>query len=223
MPGVVAVLDGHQLTGDGIGNIICGWMVHSKDGSPMNMGAWSALATDTVRYVGDAVCVVIADDERHRAHGGRGRRDRLRRAGSRRGLARRDEAPARRRSTPRRPATSSSTGRSATRAATDAAFADAANVVEIDIRNNRLVALADGNARRARRLRRGRGPFHAAHDERRTRTSRRLVLSAFYQVAPEHKLRVIAPDVGGGFGAKIYIYPEEIVCLWAVARRPACR
>ena len=43
----------------------------------------------------------------------------------------------------------------------------------------------------------------------------RLVLSAFYQVAPEHKLRVIAPDVGGGFGAKIYIYPEEIVCLWA--------
>jgi len=34
-------------------------------------------------------------------------------------------------------------------------------------------------------------------------------------VAPEHKLRVVAPDVGGGFGAKIYIYPEEIVCLWA--------
>ena len=43
----------------------------------------------------------------------------------------------------------------------------------------------------------------------------RLVLSAFYNVAPEHKLRVIAPDVGGGFGAKIYIYPEEIACLWA--------
>jgi aerobic carbon-monoxide dehydrogenase large subunit len=43
----------------------------------------------------------------------------------------------------------------------------------------------------------------------------RLVLSAFYNVAPEHKLRVIAPDVGGGFGSKIYIYPEEITCLWA--------
>ena len=37
----------------------------------------------------------------------------------------------------------------------------------------------------------------------------RLVLSAFYQVAPEHKLRVIAPDVGGGFGSKIYIYPKK--------------
>ena len=40
-------------------------------------------------------------------------------------------------------------------------------------------------------------------------------MSAFYNVAPENKLRVIAPDVGGGFGSKIYIYPEEIVCLWA--------
>ena len=63
MPGVVAVLDGKQLTGDGIGNIICGWMIHSKDGSPMNMGAWSALATEYVRYVGDAAAVVIADSE----------------------------------------------------------------------------------------------------------------------------------------------------------------
>ena len=40
-------------------------------------------------------------------------------------------------------------------------------------------------------------------------------MSAFYNIAPENKLRVIAPDVGGGFGSKIYIYPEEIVCLWA--------
>ena len=61
MEGVVAVYDGKQLTGDGIGNIICGWMVHSKDGSPMNMGAWSALATETVRYVGDAVAAVAPD------------------------------------------------------------------------------------------------------------------------------------------------------------------
>ncbi|MEM7685662.1 MAG: xanthine dehydrogenase family protein molybdopterin-binding subunit, partial [Pseudomonadota bacterium] len=52
-PGVVAVYDGHQLTGDGVGNLICGWGITSKDGTPMNMGAWSALATNTVRYVGD--------------------------------------------------------------------------------------------------------------------------------------------------------------------------
>ena len=61
MPGVIAVLNGTPLAGDGIGNLICGWAISSKDGSPMNMGAWSALATDKVRYVGDAVAVVIAD------------------------------------------------------------------------------------------------------------------------------------------------------------------
>ena len=43
----------------------------------------------------------------------------------------------------------------------------------------------------------------------------RLVLSAFYNIAQEHKLRVVAPDVGGGFGSKIFIYPEEMVALWA--------
>ena len=43
----------------------------------------------------------------------------------------------------------------------------------------------------------------------------RLVLSAFYNIAPENKLRVVAPDVGGGFGSKIFIYPEEMVALWA--------
>ena len=41
MPGVVGILTGKELKGDGIGNIICGWMIHSKDGTPMKMGAWS--------------------------------------------------------------------------------------------------------------------------------------------------------------------------------------
>jgi carbon-monoxide dehydrogenase large subunit len=61
MDGVETVLMGPELVADGIGNIICGWGVTSKDGSPMNMGAWSALATEKVRYVGDAVAIVVAD------------------------------------------------------------------------------------------------------------------------------------------------------------------
>lgn len=61
MPGVIDVLDGKQLLADGIGNLICGWMIHSKDGSPMRMGAWRPLAHETVRYVGDAVAIVVAD------------------------------------------------------------------------------------------------------------------------------------------------------------------
>src|SRR5260221_10648198 len=46
----------------------------------------------------------------------------------------------------------------------------------------------------------------------------RLVISAFHGLAPEHKLRVIAPDVGGGFGSKIFIYAEEVACVWASKR-----
>src|SRR6478735_5224556 len=61
MPGVVDVLTGQQLVDDKIGNLICGWMIHSKDGTPMKMGAWSPLAFDRVRYVGDAVVIVVAD------------------------------------------------------------------------------------------------------------------------------------------------------------------
>src|SRR5690606_28065856 len=61
MLGVIAVLNGQQMLDDGIGNLICGWMIHSKDGTPMKMGAWRPLAHETVRYVGDAVAVVVAE------------------------------------------------------------------------------------------------------------------------------------------------------------------
>ncbi len=61
MPGVIGVLTGKELKADAIGNLICGWMIHSKDGTPMKMGAWSPLAVDRVRYVGDAVVIVVAD------------------------------------------------------------------------------------------------------------------------------------------------------------------
>src|ERR1700751_6261858 len=59
MPGVIAVLTGQQLVDDKIGNLICGWAVTSKDGSPMKMGAWPAMAPETGRVVGPAVAVVI--------------------------------------------------------------------------------------------------------------------------------------------------------------------
>ena len=63
MPGVLAVLNGKELVDDKIGNLICGWMIHSKDGSPMKMAAHPALATGNVNHVGDAVAVVIAETQ----------------------------------------------------------------------------------------------------------------------------------------------------------------
>jgi len=60
-PGVLGVLTGDDLAADKIGGLICGWMIHNKDGSPMKAGAHPALAQGKVRYVGDHVAVVIAD------------------------------------------------------------------------------------------------------------------------------------------------------------------
>src|SRR5438552_16285931 len=61
MPGVIAVLTGQQIVDDKVGNLICGWAITSKDGTPMKMGAWPAMAPETVRFVGQAVAVVIAE------------------------------------------------------------------------------------------------------------------------------------------------------------------
>ena len=57
----VAVLTGTELAADKVGNLICGWMIHSKDGSPMKEPAHPPLAVDRVRYVGDQLAVVIAE------------------------------------------------------------------------------------------------------------------------------------------------------------------
>src|SRR5271166_1298940 len=59
--GVVAIFTGDDIAADKVGGLICGWMIHSKDGSPMKAGAHPALAQGKVRYVGDHVAVVIAD------------------------------------------------------------------------------------------------------------------------------------------------------------------
>src|SRR5712671_6138554 len=61
LPGVLAVLTGAELAADKIGNLICGWMIHSKDGSPMKMAPHPAIAHGKACYVGDPVAVVIAE------------------------------------------------------------------------------------------------------------------------------------------------------------------
>ncbi|GIL01730.1 MAG: carbon monoxide dehydrogenase [Alphaproteobacteria bacterium] len=216
MPGVIAVLDGRQLTGDGIGNLICGWMIHSRDGSPMKMGAWSAIATERVRYVGDAAAVVIADSQaRARAAAEAVVIDyEVLAAVVDPVAAMQAGAPQLHTEAPNNLIYDWEIGDAK---AVDAALASAAHVTEIEIHNNRLVP-------NAMEPRAALASYDAAEDHFTLYTTSqnphvaRLVLSAFYQVAPEHKLRVIAPDVGGGFGSKIYIYPEEIVCLWASKR-----
>jgi carbon-monoxide dehydrogenase large subunit len=216
MPGVIDVLVGRQLKADGIGNLICGWMIHSKDGSPMKMGAWSPLAVDRVRYVGDAVAIVVAETKgqaRDAAEAVEVTYKELK-AVTDASKAVGKGAPQLHPEAPNNLIFDWDLGNAAE---TDAAFGKAAHVVEMDVVNNRLVP-------NAMEPRAALGHYDKAEDHYTCWTTSqnphvaRLVMSAFYNVAPENKLRVIAPDVGGGFGSKIYIYPEEIVCLWASKR-----
>ncbi|SMC77502.1 xanthine dehydrogenase family protein molybdopterin-binding subunit [Rhizobium sp. RU36D] len=213
MPGVIDVLDGKQLLADGIGNLICGWMIHSKDGSPMKMGAWRPLAHETVRYVGDAVAIVVADslgEARDAAEAVVVEYEELPVVTSA-VAALEAGAP---KLHPEAPGNLIYDWEIGDSAAADQAIAAAAHVTEIEIHNNRL----SPNPMEPRATL---GIYDSAEDHYTCYTTSqnphvaRLVMSAFYNVAPENKLRVIAPDVGGGFGSKIYIYPEEIVCLWA--------
>ncbi|ODN72231.1 Carbon monoxide dehydrogenase large chain [Methylobrevis pamukkalensis] len=212
-PGVVDVLTGADLAGDRIGGLICGWMIHSTDGSPMKAGAHPAIAHDIVRHVGDQVAVVIAET-----------RAQARDAAELVAVdyeilpAVVDPAKAQDAGAPQiHPEAEGnliydwSIG---DKAATDAAFAAAARVVAMDVVNNRLVAnpmeprVAIGSYDSAEE-------HYTLYNTSQNPHVARLVLSAFVGIAPEHKLRVVAPDVGGGFGSKIFIYPEETVCLWA--------
>ncbi len=213
MPGVIDVLTGKQIKADGIGNLICGWMIHSKDGTPMKMGAWSPLAVDRVRYVGDAVAIVVADTKGQARDAAEAVEIDYKELDSVVDASKAMDAGA--------PQIHPEADNNlifdwdlGNAAETKAAFEKAAHIVKMDIVNNRLVP-------NAMEPRAALGVYDKAEDHYTCWTTSqnphvaRLVMSAFYNVAPENKLRVIAPDVGGGFGSKIYIYPEEIVCLWA--------
>ena len=67
--GVLAVLTGRDFANSGLGPLQCGWMIHSKNGEPMRVGYRPALAADTVRYVGEAVAVVVASTRQAAAEG----------------------------------------------------------------------------------------------------------------------------------------------------------
>jgi len=216
MPGVVDILTGADLAADGIGDLICGWMIHSKDGSPMKMGSHPALAKDKVRYVGDHVAVVIAESLNAAKDAALTVEVEYELLPAVADLAAAQDGTAAQvhDCAPRNTAFEWELG---DRAATEAAFARAAKVTTLDLVNNRL-------APNAIEPRAAIGEYDAG-DEAFTlwTTSQnphvaRLVLSAFVGIAPEHKLRVIAPDVGGGFGSKIFIYAEETVCAWAAKK-----
>jgi carbon-monoxide dehydrogenase large subunit len=213
-PGVVAVLTGADLAADKIGNLICGWMIHSKDGSPMKMAPHPAIAAGKACYVGDPVAVVIAETLAQA-------RDAAERVKVDYEVLPAVTDPAKAQSSgqihevaPRNTIYQWHLGDARS---VEAAIKSASHVTRLDIVNNRLVPNAMEPRVAIGEFDRGSDAFTLWNTTQNPHVAR-LVISAFVGVAPEHKLRVIAPDVGGGFGSKIFIYPEEVVCLWAAKR-----
>lgn len=212
-PGVVAVLTGDDLAADGIGPLICGVTVTSDDGQPHRAPAHPALAQGKVHYVGDHVAVVIAEslaqarDAAELVEVDYG----VLPAVTDTGTAADDGQPQVHEVAPNNVCFNWPFG---DKAAVDAAFDSAYKVARLDLVNNRMVT-------NPMEPRAAVGEYNSGTDEITLHLTtqnphvHRLVLSAFNQLAPEHKLRVVGPDVGGGFGAKIFVYAEELVVGWA--------
>ena len=212
--GVLAVYTGQDSAADGLGDLPCGWLVKSKDGSDMVTAPRPPLAVTQANYVGEPYGLVVGETLAAAQQGAE--------------LVVTEFTELTPVVDPGSAADSEAIHEGLDNnivydwglgdpEATDAALAGAAHVTHLDLTNNRLIP-------NAIEPRAAIGVYEAASGDYTLYATtqnphlERLVLAAFVQVAPEHKLRVVAPDVGGGFGSKIFIYPEETIVLWAAGK-----
>ncbi len=210
-PGVIDVLVGQDVADAKINGLPCGWLITSTDGSPMKEPPHPILALDKVRYVGDHVAMVVAetlDQAKNAAELVEVNYEVLSAVVS---VTQASQAEALHDAAPDNHCYKWAIG---DKTQVDAAFAQAAHVTKLDLVNNRLIP----NAMEPRAVI---GSYSRANDEYTLYVSNqnphveRLLLTAFVMGLPEHKVRVIAPDVGGGFGSKIYLYAEDVCLTWA--------
>ena len=206
-PGVVAVFTGQDL--EGVGGVPCGF---APDGGPMNEPPRPVLAQGKVRFVGDMVALVIAEtleQAKDAAELIAPEYEELPAAISmEEALA--EGAP----SLHDLPDNSCFQWGIGDAEAADAAFAQADHITELELVNNRKCP-------NAIEPRAAIGEYDRANDSYTLYTTSqnphviRLLMGAFVLSIPEHKLRIVSPDVGGGFGSKIPHYPEEVAVTWA--------
>jgi carbon-monoxide dehydrogenase large subunit len=216
-PGVVAIFTGADMAADNVGGLPCGWLVKNKDGSPMKEPAHPPLVIDRVRHVGDHIAVVIAETRAQARDAAE-----LIEVDFEPLPAVVDSLDALKPGAPQvhdeaAPGNLCYDWELGDRAAVDAAFARAHKVARIDLFNNRLIP-------NAMEPRAATGDYDPATGDYTLYTTSqnphviRLLMGAFVLHIPESKLRVFAPDVGGGFGSKIYHYAEEAIVTWAAAK-----
>ncbi|MDA0785288.1 MAG: xanthine dehydrogenase family protein molybdopterin-binding subunit [Proteobacteria bacterium] len=213
--GVIAIFTGADMAADGVGGLPCGWHIHNKDGSPMLEPGHPPLAHEKVRHVGDQVAIVIAathDAARDAAelievdYGVLPAVINMD-AALAGGTLVHDDVPNNR----------CFDWEIGDKNAVEAAFAAADHVVSIDLVNNRLIPNAMEPRAAISEFDRSSGQY-TLHTTTQNPHVIRLLMGAFVLQIPEHKLRIVAPDVGGGFGSKIFHYAEEAILTWAAAK-----
>src|SRR5881628_448135 len=215
-PGVVAIFTGKDMTG--VNSLPCGWDLRKEKKIPgvvqdLAMVPHMPLTSDAARHVGDPVAVVIADSQSAAIDAAKmvnvdweplpAVTDTEKAAQP--GAAQLHDGA---------PGNVAFKWEIGDRAATDAAFKSAAVTVKKRIVNQRLVANAMEPRACVARYEDATGDLTLWVTSQNPHVHR-LLMCAFVLGIPEHKVRVIAPDVGGGFGSKIFLYNEEVVCSWA--------
>jgi carbon-monoxide dehydrogenase large subunit len=211
--GVLGIFTGKDMAG--IGGLPCGWLINNLDGTPMKEPKHSVLAEGKVCYVGDHVALVVAESTAQ--------------AKAAAALvevdydvlpAVVDTATADKQKTAVHdiaPDNVCYVWGCGDKAATDAAFSKAAHVTKLTFANNRLIPNAI-EPRAANAAYDRAADSYTLYVSNQNPHVERLLMTAFVLGLPEHKVRVVAPDVGGGFGSKIYLYAEDTALVWASKR-----
>ena len=212
-PGVVAIFTGTDLQ---TGGLPCGWLVNSKDGSPMVEPPRPLLAQGKVRHVGDPVAVVVAETREQAKDAAELIQVRYKELPA---VVASDEAIK-----PGSPQLFDAAANNlcfdwhiGDKAAVDTAFASAHHVTRLELFNNRLVSNPMEPRAALGELDRATGEY-TLYTTSQAPHVHRLLIAAFVLQLPEHKLRVVAPDVGGGFGTKGSLYNEQALVLWLAAK-----
>jgi carbon-monoxide dehydrogenase large subunit len=211
--GVLAVYTGDDVAGAKLGGLPCGWLITDVNGQPMKEPPHPVLAQGKVRYVGDQVALVVAETQAQARDAAE-----LVEVDYETLPAVVDATKARAKGAPVlhdiAPDNTCYVWAIGDKGAVDAAFAKAAHVTKLEFVNNRLIP-------NAIEPRAANGSFSRADDSYTLYVANqnphveRLLMTAFVMGLPEHKVRVVAGDVGGGFGSKIYLYGEDVAVTWA--------
>ena len=213
-PGVIAVFTGKDMEADSVGSLPCGWTVTDKHGEPHKAPDHFPLVRDKVRYVGDHVAVVLAESAIQAKDAAELVEVDYQMLPANVDPSKAMDGPLLHDNAPSNLCYDWELG---DEAAVDEALSRAAHVTKVDLVNNRLIPNAIEPRAAIAEFDSGTDSY-TLYSTSQNPHLLRLILCAFVLGVPETKLRVIAPDVGGGFGSKIYCYAEETVCTWAARK-----